>query len=412
MYVDRRSDGVVLTELVDLVGRHLASPDLVRATLSRKADSVSPLHKAVIRPVELKGERKLQVVTYDATKAYTVNVDDAAAPEVAELLAINFRNANIALTDETIDARLTKRDRLLQSSNRNEAPLTAELSHDRQKARLVPEDARFLDLLGLATEGSVKPSRQAKYRQIHEFVRVLESTPFVRKLKEGDQVRVVDYGCGNAYLTFATYYYLAEVRGLRCELTGVDRNDELVRTNRERAAELGWTGLTFESGAIETGTVPDAGGSADAGTVDIALALHACDTATDDAIVAAVAAEASVMLMAPCCHHHIQAQLSALRDRPPEQALLLRHPILRERLGDVLTDTLRSTLLRLAGYKVDVVQFVDPDDTAKNLLIRASHNDRPVDPTAATDYQTLRNEWSLTPYLEQKLTPHLKTPLT
>jgi SAM-dependent methyltransferase len=205
---------------------------------------------------------------------------------------------------------------------------------------------------------------------------------------------VVDLGCGNAYLTFAAYRYLSE-RG-PVEVVGVDLRPQARERNNALADQLGWSDhLRFDEGLIVDAAVDPA---------DIVLSLHACDTATDDALAQAVRWQAPVILASPCCHHDLQSQLKAA-PTPAPYALLTRHAILRERFGDALTDALRAALLRRVGYRVDVVQFVASEYTPRNTMIKAVR--RTAGPGLSTDvdeeYDALVRGWGVTPYLQTLL---------
>ncbi|MBA3490367.1 MAG: SAM-dependent methyltransferase, partial [Longispora sp.] len=220
----------------------------------------------------------------------------------------------------------------------------------------------------------------AKRRQVDAFLRALDST-----LGDGRPERIVDLGCGNAYLTFAAHRYL-ETRGISAELIGVDiREDQRIR-NEALAAELGWSaGIRFVTGTIRQAPVDSA---------DVVLALHACDTATDEALARAVEWRAEHILAAPCCHHDIATQLRQ------HASPLVGQPILRERFADVLTDTLRGLILRQHGYRVEVAEFIDSAHTPRNLMIRAT---RTGQPTGAEEYATLLREWPVIPHLSTLL---------
>jgi SAM-dependent methyltransferase len=205
---------------------------------------------------------------------------------------------------------------------------------------------------------------------------------------------VVDLGCGNAYLTFAAYRFLA-TRGVQVQVVGVDvREDQRVR-NTAVAASLGCADdVTFVAGTISSAELPF--------EPDLVLALHACDTATDEALARAVQWSARWVLAAPCCHHDIAAQLKG-NAAPAPFGELTRHAIMRERFADVLTDTLRASLLRLRGYKVDVVEFIDSAHTPRNLLLRARRTDAEPTPAQRAEYESLTTQWSVTPALEKLL---------
>jgi SAM-dependent methyltransferase len=255
-------------------------------------------------------------------------------------------------------------------------------SHDRVKQWLLdPGDPVFTVIGGNA----------AKRRQIDAFLRALAAT-----LPDDlpTPLRVVDLGCGNAYLTFAAYRYLTG-RGAKVQVVGVDvREDQRVR-NTAVAEQLGCADdVTFVAGTIEDVELPF--------TPDLVLALHACDTATDQALARAVGWSARWVLAAPCCHHDIAAQLKG-RPAPAPFGELTRHAIMRERFADVLTDSLRASLLRLNGYRVDVVEFIDSAHTPRNLMLRARRTNAPPTPAQRDEYETLTTQWGVTPALEKLL---------
>lgn len=388
---------------------------LRRAVVSgRQRNRQVPFRRVELRYVQLRAGLHLQITAYDATQAHTRNVAVGApvADAVDELLAEGYANWRAETTDEVLELRVTKRGRPLlhvSSARPLEAAEPAPLlrDHDRPKQhRLDPADPLF-ELLGIARDGRVKPSRTAKYRQVQDLLAVID--PLIDDAialgpgagETGAQpsrpLRVVDLGCGNAYLTFAAHRYLESVRGVPTTVEGID---VLARAREHNAAIADALGIsermTFVESAIATATpvVPP----------DLLLALHACDTATDDALARAVEWGTPVVVAAPCCHHDIAGQLRAVG--PPDRyRLVTRHGILRERLADVLTDALRAALLRLVGYRVDVVEFVDSRHTPRNSLIRAVRTGAPAGPDVWSAYRELRDEWQVVPALETRLRP-------
>jgi SAM-dependent methyltransferase len=239
-----------------------------------------------------------------------------------------------------------------------------------------------------------------KRRQVDAFLRLLApSAPRAADAAAaaGRPLTVVDLGCGNAYLTFAAHRWLA-TRYPDVVTVGVDSRPGSTDRNARIAADLGLPGLTFLAGEIATAPVPAA---------DLVLALHACDTATDDALARAVGWTAPVLLAAPCCHHDLQRQLVARwadRGGPPAPfGALGRDGILRERFADVLTDTLRAALLRLLGYRVDVVEFVDSAHTPRNLMLRAVRTGTAPDHRRRAEYADLVQQWAVRPALADRL---------
>jgi SAM-dependent methyltransferase len=389
---------------------------LVRAVASGRQKGQTPRWRRVeLRYVDLKAGRHLQVTAYDDTQAHTSNhaVGDAAKSALDDLLDEPFGNWHVDTVTETHQVRVTKKlEAMVHTSPRRaqEAggePAEPQRQHDRAKPRLLPEDDPALVAVGISDErGRVKPSRQAKYRQVEEFLRDLGpalddalASGRLRTPTAEDPLRVVDLGCGNAYLTFAAHSYLARVRGLPVRVVGVDVKEQSYRHNTEVAAGLGIADtmrfVQGDIGSVELDERPD-----------VVLALHACDTATDDALARAVLWDASLVLAAPCCHHDIAAQLRRA-PTPPPYAMLTRHGILRERFADTLTDALRAGVMRLMGYRVDVIEFVESKHTPRNTLLRATRTGAAPGAAAREELEGLVRAWSVHPRLADLLEERL-----
>ncbi|MEH0983690.1 class I SAM-dependent methyltransferase [Micromonospora sp. CPCC 205556] len=364
----------------------LLDPALTRAVAAGRRRGQRPsVVRAELRPVVLKAGPRLQISTSDGARPYTRNVSPGAEAESAVdgLLAEPFGNWHVETATATLQLRVTKSgEAQVHRSAANRRAGAEPAGHDRAKEYLLdPGDEIFAEIGGSA----------AKRRQVDAFLRALAAT-----LPDdlSGPLRVVDLGCGNAYLTFAAYRYLSQ-RGLDVELVGVDVREDQRRRNTELAERLGWAGrVSFVAGTIADAVVEPA--------PDLVLALHACDTATDEALARAVRWNARWVLAAPCCHHDIAAQLRS-RPAPAPYELLTRQGILRERFADVLTDALRAGLLRLHGYRAEVVEFVDSQHTPRNLLIRARRTG--TDPTGQqrAEYRELVDQWQVTPRLEALL---------
>ncbi len=333
------------------------------------------------------------MVTFDEQQSFTRNLTAEAAPDVvAALLAQPYGNWHVETTDGTTQVRITKSGDA--QVHADAAVRTADHTHDRTKPRLLDPADPVLRAIGISDRsGRVKPSRRNKYHQVEEFLRALDPVvDTARDAAGGEPVRIADLGCGNAYLSFAAYRWF-EQRRIDASLVGVDVKSQARERNTEIAESLGWaSGMTFVDHPIRTAVVEPA--------PHLVLALHACDTATDDALARAVEWEAPVVLAAPCCHHDVQRQF---KGAPPPFGPLARHGILRERFADVLTDALRAAILRLVGYRVEVVEFVDSAHTPRNTLIRAVRTGAPADPSQVREYRELVDSWALTPALALRL---------
>jgi SAM-dependent methyltransferase len=391
-----------LLVVLDRVRDWLLDPEtLVRAVASgRHRGQAAPRWRRVeLRYVDLKAGRHLQVVAYDETQAHTSNhAVDAAAGAVDELLREPFGNWHVETLTHTHQVRVTKKLQALVHSSARSGPAEVDHGHDRDKDRLLPEGDPVFRALGLSdAEGRMKPSRQAKYRQVEEFLRLIDSSVteaiakgHLRRPTPQEPLRIADLGCGNAYLTFAAERFLTGVRGLPVRLTGVDVREQSRDHNSAIATGLG-VAADFVVGSISGVHLDPA--------PEVVLALHACDTATDEALARAVEWRASLVLAAPCCHHDIAAQLRTA-PTPAPYSMLTRHGILRERLADTLTDGLRSTLMRTQGYRVDVVQFVESKHTPRNTLLRAVRTGSPdTDASVRQEYDDLVATWGINPRL-------------
>jgi SAM-dependent methyltransferase len=385
---------------------HLLDPDtLVKAVASGRQKGQQPRWKRVeFRYVDLKAGRHLQVTAYDDTQAHTSNhaVGEGARDAVDDLLDEPFASWHVETTTQSHQVRVTKKLEAVVHTPERAEEVEVDRGHDRDKERLLAEDDPVFKALGLTdAQGRMKPSRHAKYRQVEEFLRLLDSSitdamakGHLRKPSPEDPLRIVDLGCGNAYLTFAAQRFLTDVRGLPVRLTGVDVKEQSREHNGALAAELG-VDAEFVVGSI-SGAVLDP-------APEVVLALHACDTATDEALARAVEWNAQLVLAAPCCHHDIAAQLRKA-PTPAPYALLTRHGILRERLADTLTDGIRASLMRLQGYRVDVVQFVESQHTPRNTMLRAVRTGSPVKGGGVRkEYDDLVGAWGIRPRLAELL---------
>ena len=428
-----------LTEGLDRVRQAILDPEtLVRAVAAgRRRGTSPPFRRVELRYVDLRRGRCLQITEYDERQSHIRNEPVAsAAAAVDALLDTHYANWHVQSRHVELQLRVTKRGDAQVHEQVVDAAHSApvDTTHDRAKARMLPVSHPVWQAVGLAdADGKIKPSRVRKHRQVEEFLALLG--PRVTDLLASDgfeptseerPLRIVDLGCGNGYLTFAAYAYLTSVCGWPTRLCGVDVRPDSRDRNTATVSELGWsTGMTFVAGANADADVD----AVLAGPPDVVLALHACDTATDEALARAVRWQAPLVLAAPCCHHDLQRQLRTATTPHPYRPLV-RDGILRERFADVLTDAFRASVLSMLGYRVDVVQFVESQHTPRNTMIRALRLDPPrldplrldpprLDPphvgtgqhdraeSQSAEYVALRDSWGVTPALEAMLRPEL-----
>lgn len=384
------------TDYKHLIESHiLDEATFVQATLSgQQRGQTVPWKKVILRPVLVKNKRHLQFSYFDGQKDISKNYLGAdLINKVGELLALPFKNIHLHSTRENIHVQITKKGKVIIHRHQvSDQPTELDLTHDRRKNLLLPDGKPdpFLQTIGIMTKaGQVKADRRDKFRQINEFLKLVSQTIDEKALEP--PVKIIDCGCGNAYLTFAIYHYFNHTLGLPTRMIGVDVKKDLLKRRAEQAQALGWRDLTFQAAKIidfQPAVSPD-----------IVLALHACDTATDEALAQAIKWQSKFIFSVPCCHHHLQGQLQA---QPPFEPVF-RHGILKEQLGDILTDSFRALILRLMGYRTDVFTFVSVEHTAKNLMIRAVKTVSPGDSSFVQEYEALKSFWKVTPYLETLL---------
>jgi SAM-dependent methyltransferase len=355
-------------EAADEVRGALLAGDLIRAVASGRPDGA----RVTVRPIEVKRGRALQAVIEDGVRPTTKTYPGGEG--VDELLYDGYRNWHVETAAKTVRVQTTKKGKLLLAVTKPAGTAEEAKAHDRAKEHLLDPGDPLFDAIG----GDAR-----KRRQVDAFLRALRAA-LPEELP--DQLRVVDLGCGNAYLSFAAYKYLKE-RGVDVSLTGVDVRTDQRERNMRLARELGFEGVDFVAATILDAKVD--------GDVDVVLALHACDTATDEALARALEWNAQWILAAPCCHKDISRQL-----RQAEPTALTRSGILRERFADVLTDALRAAILRRHGYATEVVEFIDSAHTPRNALIRAHRSDAAV---RDRDYEQLVSDWGVTPHLTSLL---------
>ena len=382
-----------LTRAFAEIEEHIKRGDFVRAVLSGRRRNLTPSAERIdIKPVLLKGEEKLQIQSTDGRQVTTKNLS-ANEIDFTEFLGQGFANLLVESTSESYSVRISKKDEALVTIGR--VKLERDLTHDRQKQRLLPEDNRIFALLGMHDgHKRIKPSKMDKYRQVEEFLRLLKPT-LDNEVGAQSEISIVDLGCGHAYLTFAVQEYLNSATQ-KVKVLGVDEREESKRHNDQIANSLGADAQFLVSKIADT----------PAQAVDIAIALHACDTATDDSIAWAVKNSAKVIMLAPCCHHDLQAQIDLV---PEPWSLLTRHGVVSERLIDLMTDSLRAQILKLLGYRVDIVEFIGGEHTPRNIMIRAVKTGVKVDPAEVDRYQAMLTEWSITPHLAELLKSELST---
>lgn len=385
---------VIFKELED---KFSETSSIVRVVLSGRRRNMQTVHERIdFRPVEIKGEIQIQISHSDGRQMTSKNHPPNEIP-FADLIRSGYANILLERTSETLNLRITKKGEPLlhrESGTREQV-----LTHDRNKSRLLDSSDPFLIAVGISdAKGNIKPSKSDKYKQVEEFLRLLTPTltaaisaGHIHTPTASEPLTIVDLGCGHAYLTFAAHQYL-RAQGIPVKVIGIDIRTEARDRNNQIAKDLGISStIEFRAEEISDTKLESA---------DVAIALHACDTATDDAIAWTLNKGAKLALLAPCCHHDIQAQMNEI---PEPWSLLTRNGIMKERLGDLLTDALRMQIMKLQGYRVEAIEFIGGEHTPRNLMIRAVKTGASPEPSEEAKYEEMLALWKVKPALASLL---------
>ena len=349
-------------DFLNALSTSLSDGTFISLTMSKPSGPVSEdrIQRETVRPVEVKGQLLYQLTRQYAKRETHENLD---AEQIVERVALGLggvlKHAHLYTTEADLAARASSPDKCRMTVSSPTKRAARSVTHDREKSHLIPEDkpCSFLHELGVMTAaGRVHRSKRDKFKQINRFLEFVEDV--IPHLPSEGTIEVIDFGCGLSYLTFALHHLLTVIHNREVHILGIDQNRQVIDRCTETCRSLRLEGMEFCAETINHRT--------DNRKVHLAVALHACDTATDDALAQAVRWGADVILAAPCCQHELAPQLKgdALR-------LITQHGILRERLAAMATDALRAAILEQAGYRTQIIEFIDTEHTPKNLLLRA-----------------------------------------
>lgn len=349
--------------LPDVVMQSLESGGCIQLLLCKPIDKqVSSFKKVTVRPLVIKGKPHYQFAFLRGRQEVHENLmREESVLRIKELWKVHFREGYLFTQQADYHFRKTKQGNISLKKHAPTKALRPEAeTHNRTKQYLIPEGVpcAFLEAIGVMTgSGKVKSAQYHKFRQINRYMEFIND--IVPSLSGSGELNIVDFGCGKSYLTFATHYLFTEILKRKVNITGLDLKQSVVTHCQQIADDLRCDGLTFKTGDIsrfQSGSKK----------CDLSISLHACDTATDAAIAAAVCADTDVIMAVPCCQHEIFQQISGV-----SQAGLLKHGILKEKTASLVTDALRALVLEICGYRTQVIEFIETEHTPKNLLIRA-----------------------------------------
>lgn len=336
---------------------------IVKGTFSVPKQKNQKYIKAKLQRISLKSEEILQLSLYTDKQVFHKNiVDDQVNEELNELFDTYFNNVEFTTADTAYMYRRTSKGKILENKKKVVTEFVA-LSHNKKKNYLLPEGeviAPLVDLGVLTPDGKIVKNKHDKYKQINRFLEIIEDS-----ISQERHLKIIDFGCGKSYLTFVLYYYLTFVKKIQCEIIGLDLKEDVVDYCNDIAQKYNYGHLHFYKGDISKFEEKD--------QVDMIVTLHACDTATDYALYHAIQMRCKYIFSVPCCHHEINTSLS-----DKKMNVINKYGILKERFSAIITDAIRANILTYCGYKTQVMEFIDIENSPKNLLIRATfQNNKP-----------------------------------
>ncbi|MDB5273456.1 MAG: SAM-dependent methyltransferase [Chitinophagaceae bacterium] len=356
----------VIAEFIDVLQQSIEKEEFVKLTLSKVLKAEPNLTNVYVRSVSIKDTLQLsftyRYTTNDQVKNMTV---DEGIVLLRTLLGTSFLTASLFTTAADVTLFISKKEKATLTQLKPTFTVSPPAEHDRTKKKRVLDNDAYLHLLGITDEaGVVIPRMSDKYRQINKYLEVIESL-----LKEAELpkvINIVDMGSGKGYLTFALYDFLRNKLNLDVKVVGIELRQELVQSCNDIAKRCGFGGLNFENRRIEQFSNE---------RIDILIALHACDTATDDAIQKGLSASAALIICAPCCHKQIRQQLKGKEQENP----LLKYGIFKERQFEMVTDTIRALIMEQHHYTTKIFEFISNEHTRKNVMLVGTRTSKAID---------------------------------
>lgn len=390
-------------QFVSLLNQAIAEQQVVKLILSKYQGAEAELQRLEITPVLLKAQWQLKFLYQYKTNHITKNVlPEQALPLILSLLQAEFKQANLQSSGQTCQLSQSKKGKYLLNCQIMQASADAPAAvqpavHDRQKQRYVEQSRPFLTALGVTDQQQqLIPAMSNKWKQINKFIEILASAVKDTGLATREQLHVADFGSGKAYLTFAMHDYFNHSLGLPVAVTGVELRQHLVDLCNNTAKTLNLSGIQFEQGDVK---------HFKARGINVMVALHACDTATDYALHMGIRTGAEIIMCSPCCHKQIRPQVKL----PQVLAPMLQHGIHLGQEAEMLTDSLRALLLEANGYDTKVFEFISLEHTSKNKMILATKRQKAKDnavkaSAVLTQIQALKQFYGITEHcLEQLL---------
>lgn len=363
---------------------------ILKIIVSNPRKKSNEIRKITIRPIEIQQKEVYQLENHFVNKVTHLNFPHEKISDILMKSMHNFKQINIFSKEADIQILANKIDKPKVITSKPTMTACQNIkSHNRKKNYIINdgEPCDFLIALGVMTkDGQVNKKYYNKFRQINRFLEIVsDSISTIDK----ENIKIIDFGCGKSYLTFAIYYYLVKLLGKKVEIVGLDLKENVIRDCNNIAEKLGYTGLKFKLGDIAE--YKDT-------SCDMIVTLHACDTATDYALINAVDWNTKIILSVPCCQHELFSQI-----QNPIDNAFLKHGIIKDKFTEILTNGVRGLMLEACGYDVSMIEFTSLEHTAKNVMIKAVKLDNPSKKhkeKALAEYEALKNAYKINPTID------------
>lgn len=355
--------------------------NIIKGTISGKKDKNQKNEKVKIDTILIRDEAILQFATYTDKQVFHKNLKDSEVnDEIIRLLEEEFNNLELVTKDYIYSYRITSKGKVLSNKRKAQEVSIVPLSHNKKKNYLIEDGTKVPALVDLGIQmpdGKVTKAGYDKFKQINRFLEIIDDS-----IKDEKKLNIIDFGCGKSYLTFILYYYFVEIKKMDVNITGLDLKEDVIDHCNEIAKKYGYEKLKFYKGDIAK--------YKEKNDIDMIVTLHACDTATDYALYHAITMNVKYIFSVPCCQHEINLELD-----PSNLHIINKFGILKDRFSALLTDAIRANILQYYGYKTQVMEFVDFENSPKNLLIRAVKTSNSVNPKAKEEVEAILNEYNI-----------------
>ena len=355
--------------------------NIIKGTISGKKDKNQKNEKVKIDTILIRDESILQFATYTDKQVFHKNLKDSEVnDEIIRLLEEEFNNLELVTKDYIYSYRITSKGKVLSNKRKAQEVSIVPLSHNKKKNYLIEDGTKVPALVDLGIQmpdGKVTKAGYDKFKQINRFLEIIDDS-----IKDEKKLNIIDFGCGKSYLTFILYYYFVEIKKMDVNITGLDLKEDVIDHCNEIAKKYGYEKLRFYKGDIAK--------YKEKNDIDMIVTLHACDTATDYALYHAITMNVKYIFSVPCCQHEINLELDS-----SNLHIINKFGILKDRFSALLTDAIRANILQYYGYKTQVMEFVDFENSPKNLLIRAVKNSNSVNPKAKEEVEAILNEYNI-----------------